>query len=86
MDSARFQKPIVVTEHARQRMAERAVDDALLLDLIESGEVMRLDAGHMFIYLNFADRRDNLVCAAAVDNDHLVIKTVMVNWVLRRQS
>jgi len=86
MHSTRFGKEVVVTCHARDRMAERMVDDALLLELVESGDIMPIDAGHRFIYRHFAGRGDNLVCAAAVEDDSLVIKTVMVNWALRRQS
>lgn len=44
MFSARFDKPVVVTDHARRRMAERGVTEALLLDLIETGEVRYKDA------------------------------------------
>lgn len=35
MYSLRFGRPIIVTRHAAQRMAERDVSDALLLRLIE---------------------------------------------------
>lgn len=75
-----------MTDHARERMVERKVDDALLFELVESGDIMPMDTGHMFIYRHFAGRRDNLVCAAAVEEGSLVIKTVMINWTLRRQS
>jgi len=53
MYSKRFGKAIIVTNHARARMAERNVDELAL------------------------------VCAAAVEESQLVIKTVMVNWVFR---
>jgi hypothetical protein len=86
MRSARFGRDVVVTAHARERMAERKVDDALLRELVEFGDILPMEAGHMFIYRHFAGRRDNLICAAAVEVDSLVIKTVMVNWTLRRQS
>lgn len=86
MRNPRFGKEVVVTGHARERMAERKVENTLLLELVESGDIISMDAGHMFIYRHLVGRRDNLVCAAAVEDDSLVIKTVMVNWVLRRQS
>ena len=44
MFSARFGKPVVVTDHARRRMVERNVNEALLLDLIETGELRHKDA------------------------------------------
>ncbi len=37
MFSQRFKLPVVITLHARERMAARNMDDALLLDLIETG-------------------------------------------------
>lgn len=37
MFSQRFQLPVVVTAHARERMAARSMDDALLLDIIDTG-------------------------------------------------
>jgi len=67
-------------------MRERSIDEATLLDVIEAGDVRRSDAGHLFIFKPMADRHDNLVCAAAVEEDHLVVKTVMTNWRLRDQS
>jgi hypothetical protein len=43
MYSKRFGKRVIVTQHARARMAERAVDDAALLEVIETGELIRQD-------------------------------------------
>jgi hypothetical protein len=83
--SVRFGKDVIVTNHARERMVERAIDDATLLDLIEGGDIRRLDQEHLFIFKQIEGRRDNLVCAAAVEEACLVIKTVLVNWMLREQ-
>ena len=84
--SIRFIKDVIVTNHARERMTERGIDDATLLDLIETGEIKRVDKEHLFIFKRIEGRRDNLVCAAAVEEAHLVIKTVLVNWTLREES
>jgi hypothetical protein len=35
--SVRFQKPVVITKHAQSRMIERAISEAMLLDLIDTG-------------------------------------------------
>lgn len=43
MHSARFGLPVVLTEHARQRMAERNMSDALVLEIIDTGTLK--DAG-----------------------------------------
>jgi hypothetical protein len=78
MRSERFQRTILVTRHARQRMTERSIDDARLLDLIDSGETRYKDAARLWIYKEYADRDDNLLCVAAIlIEDALVIKTVM---------
>ncbi len=66
-------------------MAERGVESALA-DLVETGRLRRIDQEHLFIFKRFAGRHDNLVCAAAVEEESLVIKTVMVNWSLREQT
>lgn len=86
MHSMRFGKDVVVTDHARDRMSERNIDDSVLRDLIETGTIRRMDLEHLFIFKRYPDRHDNLMCAAAVEEDHLVIKTVMVNWTLREQT
>ncbi len=78
MRSQRFQRTIVVTRHAQQRMEERGIDDARLLDLIDSGETRYKDATRLWIYKEYADRDDNLLCVAAVLlEDTLVVKTAM---------
>jgi hypothetical protein len=86
MHSARFGKAVVITDHARARMAERGIDETMLSDLIETGDLKRIDDQHLFVHKHFAARHDNLVCAAAVEEEFLVIKTVMVNWTLREQT
>ena len=85
MYSRRFGKAVIVTKHARARMAERNVDDSALLEVVETGDLMRPDENHLFLFKRFQGRRDNLICVAAVEESQLVIKTVMVNWVFRGQ-
>ncbi len=78
--SVRFQLPVVVTAHARQRMRERDLTDALLLDIIDTGVDKDAGEGHHWLYKHFADRDDNLLCAAVVLETALVVKTVMHHW------
>jgi hypothetical protein len=47
MFSKRFARPVIVTHHAAQRMAERGVDDALLLRLIDNGITRYRDETHL---------------------------------------
>jgi hypothetical protein len=75
--SYRFTRPIKVTQHAHQRMEERAVSEALLLDLIETGDVRHKDESRIRLARYYEDRADNLICAAAVLEQNIVIKTLM---------
>ena len=77
MFSERFGKPIVITDHARERMAARAISEALLRDMIETGEVRHMDETRIWIAKHYGDRNDNLLCVAAVLETALVVKTVM---------
>lgn len=77
MFSARFQIEVLLTRHARQRMTERNIDDALLLDLIETGTARHKDQTHFWLFKHYDDRDDNLLCIAALIDDALVVKTVM---------
>lgn len=38
MNSTRFQRPVIVTAHACSRMVERGITEAMLLEVIDSGE------------------------------------------------
>jgi hypothetical protein len=64
-------------------MADRHVNDAELLEVIDTGELRRIDQSHLFVFKRLLGRRDNLVCVAAVEETQLIVKTVMVNWTLR---
>jgi len=77
MDSRRFSRPVTVTDHARQRMAERNVTEERLLDLIDTGEIRHKDASRLWIAKHYPERNDNLLCAAVVLESTLVVKTVM---------
>jgi hypothetical protein len=80
MFSMRFNRPVVLTRHAIQRMAERLIDEALLLKVIDEGEQRFADAIHLWAWLAVPERDDNLLCAALVLDDVVVVKTVMHHW------
>jgi hypothetical protein len=80
--SERFSKPVILTHHAIEQMEERAVDIDTLSDLLESGEVLRKDSEHLWIYKAFHGREDNMLCAAAIERNNLIVKTIMINWEL----
>lgn len=81
MFSERFKRAVVFTRHAHERMAARNLDEQLIADLIETGEVRYKDPEHAWIAKRFEDRTDNLVCAAVLMDDPLVIETVMHHFV-----
>lgn len=47
MVNQRFQRPVVVSANARIRMAEREISDAMLLEVIDSGETRYKDMTHL---------------------------------------
>ena len=58
-------------------MDERGISEALLLDLIDTGEIREKDAMRLWIAKRYPDRDDNLVCAAVVLEAAVIVKTVM---------
>lgn len=77
MFSTLFQRRIIVTRHARERMAERDISDAMLVEVIDEGETRYRDATHLWAFKEFPERHDNLLCAVLVLEDAVVVKTVM---------
>lgn len=82
MFGTRFIRPVVLTRHAMQRMAEREVDEALLLRVIDEGGTRYSDATHLWVWLQVPGRNDNLLCAVWVLEHAVVVKTVMHRWEL----
>lgn len=82
MFSRRFEREVVVTRHARQRMVDRDVTDALLLRVIEEGTTRYRDARRLWVWIDDPDRDDNLLCAVLVLEDKLIVKTVLHRWEL----
>ena len=86
MYSGRFDRSVILTDHARRRMAQRGISETLLLDLVETGEIRYKDETHLWIARHYPDRRDNLLCAAAVLEEVLVVKTVMHHFSWESES
>ncbi len=78
--SQRFAKTIHLTRHARQRMEQRGLAQSEIAALVETGTVKQKDAEHWWIFKAFIDRNDNLVCAAVVSRETIIIKTIMIHW------
>ena len=77
MYSSRFQRPVVISIHAKIRMNERDISEAMLLEVIDSGETRYKDTSHLWAFKEFPERHDNLLCAVLVLEDCVVVKTVM---------
>ncbi|AXY43645.1 DUF4258 domain-containing protein [Halomonas sp. JS92-SW72] len=77
MQSKRFGLPVHVTRHAAERMTERKISQIELVDLIDTGMPRYKDDTRLWVAKEFKGRADNLICAAVVLEDRLVVKTVM---------
>jgi hypothetical protein len=80
--SQRFARRIIVTRHARLRMAERNIDDHMLVDIIDHGQTRFRDPTHLWAFKHFPARNDNLLCTVLVLEDSVVVKTVMHHFEL----
>ena len=80
MHSTRFDLPVVLTEHVRLRMAERNIDAALVLEIIDTGTLKDAGNAHYWLYKHLDGRADNLLCVAAVIDNAVVVKTIMHPW------
>lgn len=66
MHSVRFQRPVIVTRHAEQRMAERGISETMLLEMIDEGETRYADETHLWAFKTFPERHDNLGFGAGI--------------------
>lgn len=73
---------MVVIRHAADRMRQRHISEALLLQLIGEGSVRYRDESHLWVWLEVPGRDDNLMCAVLVLETAVVVKTVMHHWEL----
>lgn len=80
--SERFGRPVRLTTHARLMMTERDVPEVLVLDLIENGEIKHKTETDVWIFRAYPERRDNMLCVAALLQQAVIIKTVMIRWQL----
>ena len=60
--------------------AELAIPNCLRSS--SQGRFAKNDEKRMWIYKAQEKRADNLICAAVVEEDRLIVKTVMINWQL----
>lgn len=78
--SKRFDCIVDLTKHALERMIERHIDHEVVQELIELGDIKLKDKYRFWIYKEFENRDDNLICAAVVLENKMIIKTIMHHW------
>nr|VFJ47383.1 MAG: protein of unknown function (DUF4258) [Candidatus Kentron sp. FW] len=81
--SARFGKKVWLTNHAIESMAKRAITLHEIKQLVEEGEYLPKGETHGWIFYNFLERNDNLLCAAVMNRQAIIVKTVMIDWIHR---
>lgn len=84
--SERFARNVWLTNHAKAALLKRGLDEATLLGLIESGDIMDKGDGHCWIHQHLQHRSDNRICAAVVIDQSVIVKTVMVNWQIKEME
>lgn len=77
MSCTRFQREVRVTRYAQERMAVRAIGEALLLEVLETGIVRAKDETRIWVAKAVPGRDDNLVCTAVSLEQAVIVKTVM---------
>ena len=78
--SQRFNKRVILTHHADERIESRRISQSEMETLVEQGELLYKDSERLWIFKALEGRTDNLICAAAIERNALIIKTVMTNW------
>ena len=81
--SERFDKNVWLTNHAIEAMAKRKITLPEVKILIESGDYKSVEKLCGWIYYDFPERDDNLVCAAIIDERAIIIKTIMIRCQVR---
>ena len=78
--SKRYGKVVWLTNHAIESMSKRKITLGEVKALVEQGTDHAKGEGHGWISHHFPSRDDNLICAAVLNEQALIIKTVMIHW------
>lgn len=72
-----------VTDHVKERMVEREITEAMLIQTIQHGE-LKAKPGRVnkfWVWMEFTGREDNCICfSLVVERPKLVLITAMTNW------
>jgi len=81
--STRFGKRVWLTNHAIESMAKRRVTLDQVKTLVELGTYLDKGDGNGWIFHRFEERGGDLVCAAVVTGQAIIVKTIMIHWTER---
>ena len=64
------------------QMELRSLDQATVLEVIETGEVKAKESKNKFwVYKEILGRKDNLISVSiSIEDPHLIVITTMINW------
>ena len=73
---------LVITDHARDRMVLRNIsENEISLILSKGKKVLKNKKNHFWVYKNFSQRADNLIClSVSIESPYLIVITTLVNW------
>jgi hypothetical protein len=74
---------VVFTEHAKQQMHLRGLEEAEVLKVIETGQVKAKNAPgkKYWVFKKVPGRKDNLISVSlSIEEPNLIVITTMVNW------
>ncbi|MGK5089753.1 DUF4258 domain-containing protein [Bdellovibrionota bacterium FG-2] len=73
---------VIFTNHAQAQMVLRGLDEAIILEVIENGEIKEKDSKNKFwVFKTIGGRRDNMVAVSvAIEAPRLIVITAMVHW------
>ncbi|WP_026181542.1 DUF4258 domain-containing protein [Thioalkalivibrio sp. ALJ7] len=65
-------------------MKQRGISEHELFELSERGDLRNKDEIRLWVAKHFEERSDNLICAAVILEEQLVVKTAMHHFDWRR--
>ena len=73
---------VVFTDHSKQQMALRKLEESVIVDIVQTGEVKARDAENKFwVFKKIPGREDNLISVSvSLEAPRLIIITTIVNW------
>ena len=73
---------LVITDHARARMALRNIDEESIADIIENGEVKEKHMKNKFwVFKKMRlDKNSYCCCSISLETPNLVVITALLNW------